>query len=163
MKPEDVWDVKKQAAESSSVMLDDAHLDAPTWHYLLAWLLLIFITNFTLIFLAYFFETFLGASEAIATFIYYAAFGPGILFATYLTYGKLFQRTNIRKVFPFFFLALIGGFGNIAGDDGVVLVQDGYSTDSLRIIFLISFSLFIIFIYKFPKNMNPVRWVARIK
>ena len=39
MKPEDVWGVKKQAAESSNAMLDDTHLDAPTWHYIVGWFL----------------------------------------------------------------------------------------------------------------------------
>ena len=108
MKPEDVWDVKKQATEPSDVMLDDAHLDAPTWHYLLAWLLLIFITNFTLIFLAYFFETFLGASEAIATFIYYAAFGPGILFAsTAIGVSHLVQSTRAGANYGFGLLIFI--------------------------------------------------------
>jgi len=164
MKPEDVWDVKKQAIEPSDVMLDDAHLDAPTWHYLVGWLLFVTLRysgGFILGVILYLLFDISDIALALAVSI---IDGPLMFCSLYISHGLIFTRTNMRKVFPWFFLVLIGGFGSI-NDSEVYQVYAEAGVDHLwaESTFFAGFIFFIFFSYRYFTNLEPTRWVAKIK
>ena len=164
MKPEDVWGVKKQAAESSNAMLDDTHLDAPTWHYIVGWFLFASIRYLGV--LGMFAVVYLIFEISDVNFLLVIGLldGPLLLLSIYISHGLIFTRTNMRKVFPWFFLVFVGGYASVNEPEAVQAFADGGIDHSLlEILFSAGILFFIFFSYRYFTNLEPTRWVAKIK
>ena len=164
MKPEDVWDVKKQATEPSDVMLDDAHLDAPTWHYIVGWFLFASIRYLGVLAMSVVVYLVFEISDVNVLLIVGLLDGPLLLLSLYISHGLIFTRTNMRKVFPWFFLVFVGGYASVNEPEAVQAFADGGIDHSLlEILFSAGILFFIFFSYRYFKNLEPTRWVAKIK
>jgi hypothetical protein len=164
MKPEDVWDVKKQATEPSDVMLDDAHLDAPTWHYIVGWFLFASIRYLGVLAMSVVVYLVFEISDVNVLLIVGLLDGPLLLLSLYISHGLIFTRTNMRKVFPWFFLVFVGGYASVNEPEAVQAFADGGIDHSLlEILFSAGILFFIFFSYRYFTNLEPTRWVAKIK
>lgn len=164
MKPEDVWDVKKQAAESSNIVLDDTHLDAPTWHYIVGWFLFASLRYLGVLVMSAVIYLIFDISDVNVLLIVGLLDGPLLLLSLYISHGLIFKRTNMRKVFPWFILVFAGGYASVDEPEVIQTFADGGIDDSLLgILFSAGFLFFIFFSYKYFKNLEPTRWVAKIK
>jgi len=164
MKAEDVWDVKKQATEPSDVMLDDAHLDAPTWHYIVGWFLFASLRYLGVLVMSAIVYLIFDISDVNVLLIVGLFDGPLLLLSIYISHGLIFKRTNMRKVFPWFFLVFVGGYASVTEPEVVQTFADAGKDDSvLRVIFIAGVLFFIFFSYRYFTNLEPTRWVAKIK
>ena len=162
MKPEDIWDVKKQSTESTNIVLDDAHLDAPTWHYLVAWFSFVSIRAISIFVIAKIIYLLFDASDVTFYLIVYLLDGPLLLASIYISHGLIFTRTNMRKVFPWFLLVFVGGWSSVNEPEAIQVFTDG-GHSLLEIFFSAAFLFFIFFSYRYFTNLEPTRWVDKIK
>jgi len=164
MKPEDVWDVKKQSTESTNIVLDDAHLDAPTWHYLVAWFSFVSIRAISIFVIAKIIYLLFDASDVTFYLIIYLLDGPLLLASIYISHGLIFTRTNMRKVFPWFLLILVGGFGSVNDPEIIqAFIDAGINHSRLEAIFIAGVLFFVFFQYRYFTKLEPTRWVDKIK
>ena len=70
----------------------------------------------------------------------------------------------MRKVFPWFFLVFVGGYASVNEPEAVQAFADGGIDHSLlEILFSAGILFFIFFSYRYFTNLEPTRWVAKIK
>ena len=162
MKPEDIWDVKKQSTESTNIVLDDAHLDAPTWHYLVGWFLFASIRYLGVLAMSVVVYLIFDISDVNVLLMLGLLDGPLLLLSIYISHGLIFTRTNMRKVFPWFLLVFVGGWSSVNEPEAIQVFTDG-GHSLLEIFFSASFLFFIFFSYRYFTNLEPTRWVDKIK
>jgi len=152
----DEWKVQSKSEKFTA----EKHLDSSTLIYIVAWFTfatIAFFSRFAIAWIGFF----IFSEEINVLFLTLILDGIILFLSLYVSHGLIFKRTNIRRVFPWLILVLLGGYGQFSDPDTIAIISgSNISSDYFKAMYVGSFGLFIFLSHKYFSSLTPARWIS---